>query len=284
MQDEVVRLHREVGKTMVFVTHDLREALRLGDRILLLRDGEPVQVGTGDELVGAPADDHVRDFVRDVPRADVLTLRWLARPPRPGERAGGPGARPRRRRARRHPRGARRRPPGEGGAGRPAARRWSARPRSCRSSRVRGRRVTATAAAARPRRRRRPRPPPDLSGPRWGRPARRRRRRARRGSCCSCCCAGATPSSSAPPSSPTCTAACRARADAIGARPRHQPGLLAAARPAARGRRRLRRRCLRDLLARSRRTAARCRWSAGSASRPSPPGWRSPSAACGSRC
>ncbi|MCW2607633.1 MAG: glycine/betaine transporter ATP-binding protein [Frankiales bacterium] len=90
MQDEVVRLHREVGKTMVFVTHDLREALRLGDRILLLRDGEPVQVGTGDELVGAPADDHVRDFVRDVPKADVLTLRWLARAPRPGEQLDGP--------------------------------------------------------------------------------------------------------------------------------------------------------------------------------------------------
>jgi glycine betaine/proline transport system ATP-binding protein len=90
MQDEVVRLHREVGKTMVFVTHDLREALRLGDRILLLRDGEPVQVGTGDELVGAPADDHVRDFVRDVPRADVLTLRWLVRPPRPADALDGP--------------------------------------------------------------------------------------------------------------------------------------------------------------------------------------------------
>ncbi len=90
MQDEVVRLHREVGKTMVFVTHDLREALRLGDRILLLRDGEPVQVGTGDELVGAPADEHVRDFVRDVPKADVLTLRWLARPQRPGELLDGP--------------------------------------------------------------------------------------------------------------------------------------------------------------------------------------------------
>ncbi|MDP9436946.1 MAG: glycine betaine/L-proline ABC transporter ATP-binding protein [Actinomycetota bacterium] len=94
MQDEVVRLHREVGKTLVFVTHDLREALRVGDRILLLRDGEPVQCGTPDELVGAPADDHVRDFVRDVPPADVLTLRWLARPPRPDDHLDGPELRP----------------------------------------------------------------------------------------------------------------------------------------------------------------------------------------------
>jgi glycine betaine/proline transport system ATP-binding protein len=90
MQDEVVRLYSEVGKTLVFVTHDLREALRLGDRILLLRDGEPVQLGTGDELVGAPADDHVREFVRDVPRADVLTLRWLVRRPRPDDLLDGP--------------------------------------------------------------------------------------------------------------------------------------------------------------------------------------------------
>jgi glycine betaine/proline transport system ATP-binding protein len=85
MQTEVVRLHHEVGKTMVFITHDLNEALKLGDRILLMRDGEAVQLGTGDELVGAPADDYVRDFVRDIPRADVLTLRWIVRQPRAGE-------------------------------------------------------------------------------------------------------------------------------------------------------------------------------------------------------
>ena len=73
MQNEVIRLHHEVGKTMVFITHDLAEALKLGDRILIMRDGEIVQVGTPDEVVGAPADDYVRDFVSDVPevaRAD----------------------------------------------------------------------------------------------------------------------------------------------------------------------------------------------------------------------
>ncbi|CAA9361132.1 MAG: Glycine betaine ABC transport system, ATP-binding protein OpuAA [uncultured Frankineae bacterium] len=90
MQNEVVRLHHEVGKTMVFVTHDLREALRLGDRILIMRDGKPVQLGTGDELLGAPADDYVRDFVREVPRAGVLTLRWIMRPVREDDRLDGP--------------------------------------------------------------------------------------------------------------------------------------------------------------------------------------------------
>ena len=79
MQNEVIRLHHEVGKTMVFVTHDLHEALRLGDRILIMHDGEVVQIGRPDEVVGAPADDYVRDFVRDVPRSTVLTLRWVAR-------------------------------------------------------------------------------------------------------------------------------------------------------------------------------------------------------------
>ena len=90
MQNEVVRLHREVGKTMVFITHDLSEALRLGDRILIMRDGKPVQCGTGDELVGAPVDDYVQDFVREVPRAGVLTLRWIMRPPTADDLLDGP--------------------------------------------------------------------------------------------------------------------------------------------------------------------------------------------------
>jgi glycine betaine/proline transport system ATP-binding protein len=90
MQNEVIRLHHEVGKTMVFITHDLSEALKLGDRILIMRDGEIVQIGTGDELVGAPADDYVRDFVREVPRADVLTLRWIMRRPTDDDVLDGP--------------------------------------------------------------------------------------------------------------------------------------------------------------------------------------------------
>jgi glycine betaine/proline transport system ATP-binding protein len=81
MQNEVIRLHHEVGKTMVFITHDLSEALKLGDRILIMRDGEIVQIGTPDEVVAAPADDYVRDFTSDVPKSHVLTLKWVMRPP-----------------------------------------------------------------------------------------------------------------------------------------------------------------------------------------------------------
>jgi glycine betaine/proline transport system ATP-binding protein len=90
MQNEVIRLHHEVGKTMVFITHDLAEALKLGDRILIMRDGEVVQVGTPDQVVGAPADDYVKDFVSEVPKSHVLTLRWVMRDPAPGEAEDGP--------------------------------------------------------------------------------------------------------------------------------------------------------------------------------------------------
>ncbi|WP_236665498.1 quaternary amine ABC transporter ATP-binding protein [Nocardioides baculatus] len=90
MQNEVIRLHRELGKTMVFITHDLAEALKLGDRILILRDGEIIQVGTPDEVVAQPADDYVKDFVSEVPKAHVLTLKWVMRDPRPGESLEGP--------------------------------------------------------------------------------------------------------------------------------------------------------------------------------------------------
>ena len=79
MQDEVIRLQHETGKTMVFITHDLPEALRLGDRIAIMRDGAIVQLGTPEELVGSPADEYVENFVRDIPRSHVLTLRWIMR-------------------------------------------------------------------------------------------------------------------------------------------------------------------------------------------------------------
>jgi glycine betaine/proline transport system ATP-binding protein len=88
MQDEVIRLQHETGKTMVFITHDLPEALRLGDRIAIMRDGRVVQLGTPEELVGSPADDYVANFVRDIPRSHVLTLRWIMREPEPGEEDG----------------------------------------------------------------------------------------------------------------------------------------------------------------------------------------------------
>jgi glycine betaine/proline transport system ATP-binding protein len=90
MQNEVIRLHEEVGKTMVFITHDLAEALKLGDRILIMRDGEVVQVGTPAEVVAHPADDYVRDFVSDVPRSHVITLRFVMRDPKPEDSSEGP--------------------------------------------------------------------------------------------------------------------------------------------------------------------------------------------------
>jgi glycine betaine/proline transport system ATP-binding protein len=70
MQDEVCRLQEETGKTMLFITI--------------------VQLGTPEELVGSPADEYVENFVRDIPRTNVLTLRWIMRDPRPGEETGGP--------------------------------------------------------------------------------------------------------------------------------------------------------------------------------------------------
>jgi glycine betaine/proline transport system ATP-binding protein len=88
MQDEVIRLRREVNKTMVFITHDLSEALRLGDRIAIMRDGRFVQVGTPEEVVGAPADDYVRNFVRDVPRSHVIAVGSVMAPVVPGDHAG----------------------------------------------------------------------------------------------------------------------------------------------------------------------------------------------------
>ena len=88
MQDEVIRLQDETGKTMVFITHDLPEALRLGDRIAIMRDGAIVQLGTPEEVVGSPADEYVANFVRDIPRSHVLTLRWIMREARAGEEDG----------------------------------------------------------------------------------------------------------------------------------------------------------------------------------------------------
>ena len=79
MQDEVARLQRELKKTVVFITHDLHEALKLGDQIAIMRDGRFVQVDTPEAVVARPVDDYVRDFVRDVPRAHVLTAGGIMR-------------------------------------------------------------------------------------------------------------------------------------------------------------------------------------------------------------
>lgn len=73
MQDELVELQDKLQKTIVFVTHDLHEALKLGDRIAIMRNGELVQIGTPEEIVTEPADEYVQEFVRDASPAKVLT-------------------------------------------------------------------------------------------------------------------------------------------------------------------------------------------------------------------
>jgi glycine betaine/proline transport system ATP-binding protein len=94
MQDEVIRLQREVRKTMLFITHDLAEALKLGDRIAIMKDGKFVQIGTPEEVVAHPADDYVADFTRDVPRAHVLTARSIMRPANGDTTGEGPSVAP----------------------------------------------------------------------------------------------------------------------------------------------------------------------------------------------
>ncbi len=73
MQDELVELQSKLKKTIIFVTHDLHEALKLGDQIAILRNGEVVQVGSPEEIVTNPADDYVKEFVQDASPAKVLT-------------------------------------------------------------------------------------------------------------------------------------------------------------------------------------------------------------------
>lgn len=79
MQDEFINLRDTVSKTVVFITHDLAEALKLGHRIAIMKDGIVVQLGTPMEIVTNPADDYVREFVRDVARGDVLPASSIMR-------------------------------------------------------------------------------------------------------------------------------------------------------------------------------------------------------------
>ena len=96
MQELFISLQSELRKTIVFITHDLNEAMRLGDRILLLKDGRSVQLGTGAQILSAPADAYVADFVSDVDRSRVLTAGQLLREPRMtaqlGDDTGGPAS------------------------------------------------------------------------------------------------------------------------------------------------------------------------------------------------
>ncbi|MQA02303.1 MAG: betaine/proline/choline family ABC transporter ATP-binding protein [Streptosporangiales bacterium] len=81
MQDLLLELQGEVRKTVLFVTHDLNEAMRIGDRIMVMKDGGVVQLGTGPEIIAEPATEYVRDFVSDVDRTRVLTAATIMREP-----------------------------------------------------------------------------------------------------------------------------------------------------------------------------------------------------------
>lgn len=80
MQDELCRLQEEMQRSIVFITHDFAEALRLGDRIAVMKDGAIDQVGTPEEIVAHPATDYVREFTNDVPKEKVLTANAVLRP------------------------------------------------------------------------------------------------------------------------------------------------------------------------------------------------------------
>ncbi len=83
VQDELLRIQDDLQTTIVFITHDLQEALKLGDQIAIMKDGRFVQVGTPEEIVTAPADDYVSAFTQDVDRSRVLTIRAVMDAPVP---------------------------------------------------------------------------------------------------------------------------------------------------------------------------------------------------------
>jgi len=80
MQDEFLRLQNMLHKTIVFITHDFDEAIRLADRIAIMKDGEVIQIASPEELVLAPASDYVAEFTKHIPRAKVLTIRSIMTP------------------------------------------------------------------------------------------------------------------------------------------------------------------------------------------------------------
>jgi glycine betaine/proline transport system ATP-binding protein len=81
MQDQLVELQHSLQKTILFITHDLNEAMRLGDRIAMMRDGRIVQIGTAEEILTDPANDYVAQFIQDVDRSRVLTASSVMEPP-----------------------------------------------------------------------------------------------------------------------------------------------------------------------------------------------------------
>lgn len=81
MQDELMALQEKMKKTIIFITHDLDEALKIGDRIAIMKEGVVVQIGTPEEILDKPADDYVKAFIKDVNRAKVLTASAVMKKP-----------------------------------------------------------------------------------------------------------------------------------------------------------------------------------------------------------
>ncbi len=88
MQDELIRLQETLQRTIVFITHDFAEAIKLGDRIAIMKDGAFDQVGTATQLITDPATDYVQEFTKEIPKAKVLTTAAVLKPGR-----GGPNGR-----------------------------------------------------------------------------------------------------------------------------------------------------------------------------------------------
>lgn len=83
VQDDLLELQSRLSKTIVFITHDLSEALKLGDRIAMMKDGEIVQTGTPEDIVNNPANDYVTSFIQDVDRSRVISIGSIMRKPEP---------------------------------------------------------------------------------------------------------------------------------------------------------------------------------------------------------
>ncbi len=80
MQDELMRLQRMLHKTIVFITHDFDEAVRIADRLAIMKDGVVIQAGTPEEIIANPATDYVQAFTKDAPKGKVLTARSIMTP------------------------------------------------------------------------------------------------------------------------------------------------------------------------------------------------------------
>jgi glycine betaine/proline transport system ATP-binding protein len=89
MQDELIKIQDEVHKTMIFITHDFLEAIKMGDHIAIMKDGVVVQIGTPEEIVANPVDDYVREFTEDVPRYKVLSVGKIMRGASEAAKANG---------------------------------------------------------------------------------------------------------------------------------------------------------------------------------------------------